>query len=162
GVVAFESGSAAEAEKDWNQLLELAIIRPRAQSAKRSTTDPAAPAASGAPPAGGQAAANKAAAPPRVLDVPPVTLSQFQIRAALAQLAAQHEMPALSLRAVREVVAGGLPVADLSPQMTATRQQVAVRTRGGGVSVRNDADQQIYDELATRMWQVSTVWQKKN
>jgi tetratricopeptide (TPR) repeat protein len=161
GLLSLDAGSIADAEQDWNQLLELAIIRPRAQSSNRTSVSvPGAPSSAVPNPSAAKATDTKPRAP-RGLDTPPVTLSQFKIGAALSQLAANRDLPVLSLRAIREVLAGGLPVADISTQMLSSRPRQIVRTRSGTDNSRNDVDQQIYEELATRMWQVSAVWEKK-
>jgi len=164
GLVSIEAKNRADAERDWTQLLELAVIKPRAQSARRAPVE-AAPGVAAPPVVGAAAVAPRPPAPPsraaRGAEALPVTLSQFQIGSALAQLAVRHDMAALSLRAVREILSGGLPVADLQTNANPARTAAAVvRIRPGQQAVRNDVDQKIYEEMAGRMWQTSNLWQQ--
>ncbi|MCA9052736.1 MAG: DUF1583 domain-containing protein [Planctomycetaceae bacterium] len=50
--------------------------------------------------------------------LPPLTVSQFELATEVAIRAAEHGLPALSRRAVREMLAGGSPVPDVSTSTT--------------------------------------------
>src|SRR5207244_897652 len=94
GLIALDAGDRAAAERDWNELIDLAIVQPRLPLA-------ATAAASGQP---------RATRPTGPI---PATLAQFSLAAALAEAAAEKGQVEVSLRAVREVLSGGLPVPDL-------------------------------------------------
>ncbi len=153
GLIALDAGDRDSAEQDWSRLVESAIVNPRQQFTKRTSKTPAPPSA-GQQANGGSPSNNPA---DKAL---PVTLSQFKLGAAMAHLAAEHDMPALSLRTAREIVAGGLPVPDLKPTTTTSRNGF-VTIPVASTTGRSGVDQKIYDELATRMWSLSATWEKK-
>ncbi len=109
GQIALDRGDRATAERRWTEMLDQALARPAA-SVKDKEKDQGATAA--------------------------VTLDRFELAAQLAKLAAGHEMTALSLRAVRQPLAGGPPVIPI-PIETNNRGMVVQRNRNEG----DDQDQ---------------------
>ena len=87
GRFALEAGDRPAAEKLWHELIDLALVQPRLPKT--------------------------AAAPGKGAGRIPATLSQFKLGASIAQAAADHDLVALSLLAIREALSGGVPVADL-------------------------------------------------
>src|SRR5256885_13388784 len=92
GLSGCEGGEGAAAERDWNELIDLAIVQPRLPRASARPTDSAA-----------TTAAPKASRPTGPI---PATLSQFTLATALAEAAAEKGQVEVSLRAVREVLSG--------------------------------------------------------
>jgi tetratricopeptide (TPR) repeat protein len=167
GKLALDAGDRAAAEKYWNQLIDLALVEPR--KPRPATASPQNPVTGGVPSAGVVVAPRPAGAPLRPATSPgalprtgkiPATLSQFKLGASIAQAAAENNLVALSLRAIRETLSGGVPVADLprasDPFATATIRPAPMP----GASSRSDIDETVFTELSKRMWQLSLAWKK--
>src|SRR5207247_9204833 len=105
GLLALDAGDNATAERDWNTLIDLALVQPRLIRPKTVASTPTRSASQGQPPPPPRAA--------RSTGPIPATVSQFSLAAALAQAAAEKNLTAVSLRAIREALSGGLPVPDL-------------------------------------------------
>jgi tetratricopeptide (TPR) repeat protein len=133
GQMALDKGDKATAEAKWSELLALVMPKPKAKKPTPAAAAPApapAPAAPGGPPPGGDdgptfpiaaqvpvppAPAGAAPAPvpaPTGGAVPVLTASQFSQAVQVANLAADKGMTGLSLKAMRDALRGGPPVAD--------------------------------------------------
>jgi tetratricopeptide (TPR) repeat protein len=122
GQAALDAGDRAGAEARWGRMFEL-IVKPPAAARKPIPAD----AGPSAPELG-----------PRAM---PLTLDRFQQAAELAQLAARHEMPRLSVRALGLALAPGPPVAAVNEGEDFTVS--TGRSQGGSVTasvgeVQND------------------------
>jgi hypothetical protein len=153
GKLAADAGDRATAEKKWSELLAAVTKRPqrREQRAPQPPLQPAPAVPQPAPAAGAQSNNGAAAIPlslrllpgiawfalvapeapaaakPAPEGLPPLTISQFRQATEVALAAAEHAMPELSQRAVKEAMAGGIPVPD--PEKAAPASQgMFVRT----------------------------------
>ncbi|HEY2412465.1 MAG TPA: DUF1583 domain-containing protein [Pirellulaceae bacterium] len=149
GRLALDANDRPAAEQCWNELIDLALIAPR-QSAKNAASQPASAVATKATPP---------KAPPN--GKIPTTLSQFKLGAAIAQAAADFDLAPLSLRAIREALSGGVPVADL-PKTSADGSVPRVNrtTLATAASSRGDIDQQVFAEMSSRLVQLSAAWKR--
>ncbi|MEX2138330.1 MAG: DUF1583 domain-containing protein [Pirellulales bacterium] len=110
--------------------------------------------------------------------VPPVTMSQFQTAMAIAKMAAENDMHALSLRAVRESLTGGLPIADPQPtgglrsgygaaygivSATPTLRRTRVGATTGGVFYTTTAESgsQSTSQVIAQLSSLSGIWQRQ-
>jgi tetratricopeptide (TPR) repeat protein len=161
GKLALAAGDRAAAESAWNELLELSLVKPR--QARPAAVVPASATAPRAPVVSRDAKAPaSAAAAPRAGKMP-ATLSQFKLGASISQAAAESDLPELSLRAIREALAGGIPVADLPRAgVDPFGAPARVRVVTPGASSRTDIDDTVFSELATRLWQLSLVWKQRS
>ncbi|MCA9175369.1 MAG: DUF1583 domain-containing protein [Planctomycetales bacterium] len=124
GQIALDTGNRELAEQKWTELLEAATKRPQARkrpSAKQTGSllprmRQLSRGSMGWRPTLSLAITGWVEEPTGAADspsrVPPLTNSQFATAIHVALLAANHDMPALSQRAVKESLAGGMPVAD--------------------------------------------------
>lgn len=135
GNLSLARGDRQQAERKWSELLDRITERPeRKPNAAQPPGSPARPAAplprlrNGAwrsAPAWGVHSLVSALyqdetkpAAPDAESIPPLTLTQFRVTVQIAVAAAENGMPALSRKAVRAALAGGIPVPD--PTQTAT------------------------------------------
>src|SRR5204862_340675 len=146
GLIALDSGNRPAAERDWNELIDLAIVQPRLPRPIARTLDSAATTA--------------APKPSRSTGPIPATLSQFTLATALAEAAAEKGQVEVSLRAVREVLSGGLPVPDLTQTPISGAPMMRVAPTRANPNTRSDLDTAVATEVATRMWQLSLAWRK--
>src|SRR5262245_25151461 len=145
GLIALDVGNRAAAEHDWNELVDMAIVQPRLP---RVATSKSSTPASGQPKPGSRPAGPI-----------PATLSQFTLATALAEAAAEKGQIEVSLRAVREVLSGGLPVPDIA-QTPISGAPMRVAPTRNNPNTRADLDSTVASEVATRMWQLSIAWRK--
>jgi tetratricopeptide (TPR) repeat protein len=140
GKIALETGDRQQAESKWSELLDIVTRRPepKAPQAKPRTSarDPIRGPIEGtvvfvkfqvkeAPNSGPTAAPKRGptAAPktgptaalktaPAARRIPPLTISQFRLTIQIARAAAENDMPALSQKALKASLLGGIPVPD--------------------------------------------------
>ncbi len=143
GLLAHAAGDAAAAERDWNLLIDIALVQPRLPR-----------------PGAARSPAGAAARQPRASGPIPATISQFALAGALAEVAADKELAAVSLRAIREALSGGLPVPDL-PQTPIGGPAPRIRPTSAAAGARTDLDTTVASEVAQRMRQLSAVWRKR-
>ena len=172
GLLALQHGDRGSAERDWGELIDLAIVLPRQPRTSVTANSGASPPVGNAPrsaPSAASPSARQSPAPqpsavatakvlPRPAGPIPATLSQFSLATAIAKSAAEHGMTDLSLRAVREALSGGLPVPDLAPQ-TAGAAPMRVLSRPTP-NARPDIDTTVISEVSSRMWQLSVAWRQ--
>lgn len=101
-----------------------------------------------------------------VMTVPPITLSQFRLAMAVADLAAEHEMLNVAARAMRESLAGGLPVEDPtnateSLGMTGSRRVLRPAAMAVASMADVSADGTVNTAVATRLLNLSNTWRAK-
>jgi hypothetical protein len=143
------AGDRAAAERQWSELIDLALVQPRVSRARASAAS---------------ATDAKPSADNRTGPIP-ATTSQFAVAATISQAAAVNGMPELSLRAIREAFSGGLPVADPpanSNDPTAAARARAVALAQSPNSRTADPQQQAVMELTSRLWQLSAMWKQHN
>jgi tetratricopeptide (TPR) repeat protein len=145
GLIAIDDGDRAAGQQTWNELIDLAIVQPRVP--RTTASKPAART-------GGTPNGSRAAGPI------PATLSQFALATALAEAAADKGQVEVSLRAVREVLSGGLPVPDLTQTPISGPGLVRVAPTRTNPNARADLDSTVSSEVATRMWALSMAWRK--
>src|SRR5205823_5508357 len=92
GRLALDAGDRAAAERQWSELIDLAIVQPRASRAGGVSTR-SVPSGNASP-------------PPQRTGPLPATTSQFVLAATIAQAAAEHDLAALSLQAMKEALSG--------------------------------------------------------
>ncbi len=96
----------------------------------------------------------RAAGAPRG-NVPILTLERFEQAMQIARLAAEHDMPDLSLRAVRQALMGGPPVVPANPNA----RRVMMRTASGLVMDEGPGDQATPKVIAS-LSDLERIWQK--
>ncbi len=162
GLLALEAGDRAAAERDFGELIDVAVVQPRLPQAKSgSTQQPAAPTLPmpmPATPRTGQSGAPVRT--PRAAGPLPATVSQFALAAALAELAADKGLHEVSLRAMREVLSGGLPVPDLPKSGLSSSAPARIYRSSPSTSSRPDLDNTVASEVSTRMAQLSAKWRQ--
>lgn len=147
--LALDAQDRAAAEECWTELIELILVKPR-QTAKSTAAPPA-----------NTKATTKAAAPAAPNGKIPATLSQFKLGAAIAQAAAENDLIPLSLRAIRESLSGGVPVADIpKTSVDGSAPRPARPTAIGAGNSRSDIDQAVFGEMSTRLVQLSSAWKR--
>ncbi|MFV0443068.1 MAG: DUF1583 domain-containing protein [Planctomycetaceae bacterium] len=144
---ALQAGDTAEAERRWSQLLDIVTERPTRKStsdrktsggdARRSNNHFSYVAFVDGPAENPQPAAEI---------VPPLTLSQFNMATRIAVEAAKAGMSDLSQRAVRELLAGGLPVPDVTSTNSPTTA-VPSRSLPDLQAVTSNAEQLVAKSL---------------
>ncbi len=158
-ILARDAGDKERLEKSLTSLVDSAVIRPTVKKSAAPTA--AAGTAPGEKPPAAPPKAKGAASP--VL-IAPLTLSQFQVATNAAQLAAESDLPELALRAIREALAGGLPVTDVSTARN--------RSRGGGLAIAAPAmlggnpqasleSPEILQAVGNAMTRLSQTWRQK-
>jgi tetratricopeptide (TPR) repeat protein len=127
GKIALDRGDRQSAEAQWSELLDIVTRRPEQ---KKPATGPQGDSYKHRPSANADHAValasfqrkpEAAAQPqpaaqtqPAAQRIPPLTVSQFRVTTEIALAAAENGMPALSQKAVRASLLGGIPVADVS------------------------------------------------
>jgi tetratricopeptide (TPR) repeat protein len=92
---------------------------------------------------------------------PPLALSQFQLAMFIAGHASNNNMPQLSRKALRDALAGGLPVEDAN---AATNSRTTVTAMGGGLMMpltvsRTQSNVSIEVEVAQSVQRTIAKWQ---
>lgn len=159
-LLARDAGDKERLERSLSSLIDSATVRPAVKKPPGSTSaeKPAAEKANGAKPP----TTPKGTGAPVL--IPPLTLSQFQVAMNAAQLAAETDLPDLTLRAIREALAGGLPVTDVS--------MAGSRTRGAGISMPAPSllggsaqasleSPEILQAVGNAMTRLSQTWRQK-
>jgi tetratricopeptide (TPR) repeat protein len=149
GRLSLSSDERAVAAQQWNDLIDLALVQPRLPRAKP-------PAAS----ASGQRANPEGRTGPI-----PATMSQFLIAATISQAAAVNGLPDLSLRAIREALSGGFPVADApatnnDPLAAARARATAAGLAQSPAGRTTDPQQRPVADLTARLVQLSAMWKQ--
>jgi tetratricopeptide (TPR) repeat protein len=174
GQSALDHGDRKLAEARWGSILELIVTPPassRSPSRKTSAPDvearktpvrktsliqeapaPAPPTTKKASPRSSASATPNAQGGSTRNGVPVITVEKFGQASQLAQLAASNGMLELSLRAIRESLAGGPPVTPLA--MTDSPRSALVRART--ITSTEQAIAQVETSLAT----LDTLWAK--
>jgi len=162
GRLAARDGNKAAAETRWKELVDIAVVQ------QRKAPAPARPTATG----------QRGRPTVRPTGAIASTTSQFAVAATIAQAAAEQDMVDLSLRAMGESLAGGLPVLD-SGNVTRFPPGTIVGGRGGfspggfgssplggfgnsqpGTRGPITPQQQVVQDLTSRLWQLSVIWQQ--
>jgi tetratricopeptide (TPR) repeat protein len=129
GQIALDRGDRATAERRWTEMLDQALAPPSASvKDKPKEKDKGSTAA--------------------------VTLDRFELAAQLAKLAAGHEMAELSLRAVRQPLAGGPPVIPI-PIETNNRGMMIQRNRNG-----EDEQDQTARRVESLLTELDVRWER--
>jgi tetratricopeptide (TPR) repeat protein len=162
GRLAARDGDKAAAEERWKELIQIAVVQQRkAPAAPRPT-----------------ATSQRGRTTTRTTGAIASTTSQFAVAATIAQAAAEQDMIDVSLRALSEALAGGLPVLD-SGNVTRFPPGTIVGGRGGvspgsfgssplggfgssqpGSRGPITPQQQVVQDLTSRLWQLSVIWQQ--
>jgi tetratricopeptide (TPR) repeat protein len=177
GKLALGADDRPQAEQLWTELLESATIRPKASTRPATASGQPAPQprapgkiAAGAPqPLPTSAVAlpgqQSRSTPPAAADdksknaIPPLTISQFRIAMLVARSAATNKFPALSQKAVRDALSGGMPVPD-APTATNSMSGMVVRSTRPGQSA--DAEDPLLSEVAIAIRQVVNKWEPED
>jgi tetratricopeptide (TPR) repeat protein len=94
----------------------------------------------------------KVAAKPATALVPPATVPQFQKAIQIAKLAIERQMPALSLRAVREALEGGPPVPVTNNSRSGSVRMVGVATPS--------PDEKLFQDIEERLLEMDALWSR--
>lgn len=178
-ILARDAGDKERLEKSLTMLVDSAVVRP---VVKKSAASPQASAA-GAPaqpapprptPPGTTppGATPPGTAPPGAKPmgatalIPPLTLSQFRVAMNAAQLAADSGLPEIALRAIRDSLAGGLPVPDVSPATSRSRgasglSVPAPALLGGSNPSGSLESPEILQTVGTSLSRLSQTWRQK-
>ncbi|MBX3451493.1 MAG: DUF1583 domain-containing protein [Planctomycetaceae bacterium] len=178
GKLALKTGDRPQAEQMWTELLQSATVRPKASPRLAAASDQPAPrlpvpggltvgtaprpfpATAVVPPGQRSQSARQAAADDKSKNaIPPLTISQFRIAMLVAKSAATNKFPALSQKAVREALSGGMPVPDAPTETTSMRGIVARPTRPGQSA---DAEDPLLSEVAIAVRQVVNKWEPED
>lgn len=167
GQNALDTGNEAAANAAWGKMLDLVLARetPRKPPAAGNAPAPPPPAPAPARPAGTIKrtgfqqlepfpAPPNAAPRPAASNVPIPTLDKYLQAMQIAQLAAEHGQFALSLRAVRESLAGGPPLT-VTPRNSNSSRMMVVGAVGGEAG--DTTSVRIIDPIT----ELDTLWRNK-
>jgi len=159
-LLARDAGDKDRLQASLSALVDSAVVRPVVKKPV-ATAPPSAPPR---PPMTGGAAPPVRPKTTTAL-IPPLTLSQFQTAMSAAQLAAENELPEIALRAIREALAGGLPVADVSTSSSRSGGGMAMGVptvlRSGAPAGTLDSPE-ILQAVGTSLSRLSQTWRAKN
>jgi hypothetical protein len=141
-----------------SRLIRIAAIQAETQATKGAPDprQPGAPRSKLAVPKGTSAAGRiRPGALQARPNLPILTLDRFEQAMQIARLAAAHDMPELSARAVREALRAGPPVVPVNP--TATRRVI----RSVGVVDEGPVDQ-VSPRVISNLMDLERLWQKQH
>ncbi|AMV19156.1 DUF1583 domain-containing protein [Planctomyces sp. SH-PL14] len=167
-ILARDAGDKDRLEKSLTMLVDSAVVRP---VVKKSASPQAS--AAGMPPRPPRPPGTVPGAKPGEVKpaattalIPPLTLSQFRVAMNAAQLAADSGLPEIALRAIRDSLAGGLPVPDVSPATSRTRGAAgfavsAPALLGSGNPSGSLESPEILQAVGTSLSRLSQTWRQK-
>ncbi len=182
GEFALARGDRAAAEAAWSQMLRL-VVEPGDRPTKKTEPRPRKPAATAEPSraasvarsrvrfasyqveqpppsrkgaSGGTPAKGAGRGAPLRSNIPLLTLDRFEQAMQIARLAAEHDLPDLSVRAVREALRAGPPIVPAAPPSPRALARARAMDSGDG-----PADQ-VSPRVVANLIDVERIWRKHN
>ena len=120
------------------------------QPSSPRTTRPGQPRTKAAGPRAGRAASPRS-------NLPLLTLDRFEQAMQIARLAAEHDLPDLSVRAVREALRAGPPIIPAAPTLTPTPRAVA---RARAMATDEGPADQVSPRVVANVIELERLWRK--